>query len=411
MAPTVEQSVNATGLAPVTVPVPLFTPAEPAVFAKKRAAARAALATTTVPSDKKYTNWLRMKVAERFEGRAIGGAAPEFTIDQPDYDTGIKTIAIPLAKAIKDWPAEVAPYLMGDVLPPAAHYFSALSGSTYMDGVVVVIPKDTKVAVTADFSAEPGKLNGYRTIIVVNEGANATFLERNKPHRKAKGGTVVSHGVEVYVKPGATFSYYGLQQWPEDVSYFPAYRAVVEAGASMDWLIGSFGASLSQPWIESALAGEGAETNVRAVYYGTDAQHLDQTLTANHLVGHTSSDTYARGIVTDTAKAVYRGMIKIQRGAHGSSADQNGHGMLLTNTAHIDSIPGLEIDADDVTAGHGATVGQVDDEQLFYLMARGLSRDQARDMIIHGFFEDLFKRITSESIRSEFWRAVEAKRS
>ncbi len=411
-----QQSMTDSVTAAWTPLIPHFDPVEPTTFRKKRLEARKILDGLQPPSDKKYTNWERLKLAERFADKDIGGIAPELVIDQPDYDTGLKTIAIPLSKAVKDWPEHVEPYLAGEALPPDYNFMSAFSAATYTDGAVVVIPDNTTVDVTATFAAQPGKLNSYRTIIIVGEGAKATFTELTAPHtpRNPNGesaDTTITHGVEVYAKPNSRFSYYGLQEWTDDVSYWPVYRAIVERDATLDWLIGSFGAKLSQLQVESALSGPGATSAVRAVYYGSADQHFDQQLVANHVVGHTTSDTYARGVVDERAKAVYRGLIKIQRGAHGSSADQNGHAMLMTSDAHADAIPGLEIDADDVTAGHGATVGKVDEEQLFYLMARGLSREQAVEMLVRGFFEDLFKRITRADVRERFWNAVDSKRN
>lgn len=393
---------------PLTRPsLPEYRRAELPPYRKKRAAAHKALQVLDLPSDKKYTNWERLQLAGKFEGKDIGGVDPVFSIDQADYETGIKTIAIPLAKAVKDWPEHVTPYLQ-KALPETFHYYSALSAAYYRTGAVVVVPPDTEAHIVADYSLEAGKLNAYRTIVVVGAGARATFTEKTSGALLASE-TLLAHGVEVYVNANAKFDYYALQQWPAGVTSFSAYRALLERDSAMDWLIGSFGASLSHLHVESGLNGEGAESNVRAVYYGNNDQHFDQQLVASHLVGHTTSDTYARGIVDDTARAVYRGMIQIHPGAHGSSADQNGHAMLLKNTARVDSIPGLEIDADDVTAGHGATIGEVDEEQLFYLMARGIAEHEARDLIIHGFFEDLFKRVSRKEVREQFWSAVRAK--
>ena len=407
MVKTAEAPINASGLAPVQVTVPRFTPAEPAAFAKKRAAAREALARLQPPSDKKYTNWLRRNVAERFEGKALASPEPSFTIDQADYDTGLKTIAIPLAKAIRDWPDNVTGYLLGRALPADAHYFSALSGALYADGAAVVIPPNTKAEVTVELPAEPGKLNVFRIVVVAGEGSEATIFERTVGRPRAQ--TIVAAGAEVYAGPNAKLNYYALQEWPESVTHLAAYRSHQERDSRLDWLAGSFGANFSQIHVESGLAGAGASSNIRGTYFGTGEHHYEQQLVANHLVGRTDSNTYARGVAADRARAVYRGLIKIQKGAHGSSADQNGHAMLLGNDAHVDAIPGLEIDADDVVAGHGATVGQIDPEQLFYLMARGLPEEQARQTIIRGFFEDLFARIESPSVRAEFQRAVEAR--
>ncbi|MSU76364.1 Fe-S cluster assembly protein SufD [Patescibacteria group bacterium] len=433
MVKTVEKP-NASGLAPVTVTIPKFTPAEPAAFRKKRQAAQAALKKLQPPSDKKYTNWLRREIAEQFDGKSLASLEPSFEIKQADYNTGLKTIAIPLAKAIKDWPQNVESYLLGDALPADAHWFSALSGALYSDGAAIVVPPNTKAEVTIELPVESGKLNAFRIVVVAGEGSEVSVFEKsrhsgrreatarnhqasatdsrlrgNDGKESGNDTTIVTTGTEVYAGPNSNVSYYALQEWPDTVTHLAAYRSYQSRDAHLDWLIGSFGSGFTQVWAELGLTEEGASGNVFGSYFGGGKNHLEQSLIANHVVGKTSSETYARGVVAENARAVYRGMIKIQQGAHGSSADQNGHAMLLGNDAHADAIPGLEIDADDVVAGHGATVGQVDDEQLFYLMARGISEASARKLIIRGFFEDLFRRINSETARIEFQRAVEAR--
>lgn len=404
MVKTVEAPINASGLAPVQVTVPRFTPVETVIFAKKRAAARKALETLQPPSDKKYTNWLRRNIAERFEGKAVASPAPKLLVKS---ENAANVIALPLAQAIRQQPALVAEHLLGDALPASEHYFSALSGALYSDGAFVQVPADTKAEVTIELPAESGKLNAFRIVIVAEKNAEVTIFEKSTCKPRAQ--TIVTTGTEVYAGPNVTVNYYALQDWPETVTHLAAYRSHQQRDSKLDWLIGSFGGSFSQVLVESGLAGEGASSNIRGTYFGTGEHHYEQQLVANHLAGHTDSNTYARGVAAETSRAVYRGMIKIQPGAHGSSADQNGHAMLLGNDAHVDAIPGLEIDADDVVAGHGATVGQIDPEQLFYLMARGLPEIEARQTIIRGFFEDLFAKIESDSTREAFQRVVETR--
>lgn len=401
---------------------PVFQPVEAPAYVAFRRNGREALDTLSPPTDKKYTNWDRLKIGERFAGKDIGSVPPTFTIDQSDYDTGIKTIAIPLKKAIKDWPDNVQPHL-GKALPPDSHYFAALSAAYYTDGAAIVVPPNTKANITATFSAESGKLNAYRTIILVGEAAEATYTEicedaalkveagppRDRASRRPGLGTVVVHAVEAFAAPNSSLKFYGLQNWGTDVTNLAIYRAHQERDATVRWLLGQFGSGLTQLDLESTMLGEGAETSVHSTFYGTGTQHLDQRLVAHHAAQHTTSDTYTRGVVTDFAKQVYRGMIQIDPGAHGSSADQNGHVMLMANTAHADMIPGLEIDANDVVAGHGATVGQIDEEQLFYLRARGIPEVAARQMIIRGFYEALFRDVENVAIRERFWQAVQAK--
>lgn len=389
------------------IKLPAYKPVESKEFAAKREAAFRALAKLEVPSDKKYTSWDRYKLLERIAGLEIGGVDPTFELDQTENEEGLRAFALPLSKAIADWPEKAIEFMQA-ALPADDHYFSALSAAYYRTGAVIVVPAGVKADITTHFTAESGKLNAYRTILIVNPRAEVNYTEELGGNLGDE--TAVAHGVEVYAMADAKVNFHSLQRWPETVLNFAAYRAKVDRNARLNWLQGMFGSGFTQMHVESQLVKEGAETKVQSVFYGNAKQHFDQTLLANHVVGHTTSDTYTRGVLTDQARGVYRGMIAIQRGAHGSSADQNGHAMLLADTAHADMIPGLEIDADDVTAGHGATVGQVDAEQLFYLMSRGLPEADAREMIIRGFFEDMFKSVPLELVKAKYWEAVEAKR-
>lgn len=415
-----------------TVIFPQYVPVETPEYANFRQKARRALESLPLPTDKKYTNWERLKLSERFTDKDIGSVAPTFEIDQPDYETGLKTIAIPLKKAILDWPEHVLPHL-GKASPPEHDFFSALSGAFYTDGAAIVIPPGVKVDVTARFSAESGKLNAYRTILLVGDGAEATYTEEledasateavvahevsDTQGQSLVGGkapqdvqeTLVAHTVEVFSAAGSTLKFFGLQHWSDQVTNFSSYRANMERDSRLDWLLGHFGSALTQTEIESVMQGEGAETNVHSSFFLSGTQHVDQRLTARHAARHTASDTYTRGLVADRAKTVYRGMIDIEPGAHGSSADQNGHAMLMDDTAHADMIPGLEIDANDVTAGHGATVGQLDEEKLFYLMARGIPENEARHMLLRGFFESTLRHIPDGKVRRRFETAIAEK--
>ena len=392
------------GVASATIPIPRFTPREPVAFAKKRTAAYRALERLAPPSDKKYTNWARHGIAERFAGKAIGTLTPHVAVRS--YEGEFKPMGVSLRKAVNDWPEHVAGHLLGPALPVAAHYFSALSGALWKDGAVIVVPSGTKAVVDLSFPAESGSLSASRTVIVVKEGAELELFE----HGTGGGEAVLVRGIEAYVEDGAKLSYRSLADWDATATDLAVYRGRVGRNARLDWLAGSFGGSFSQVSVESALVAAGAETDVHGIYFGSAAQHFEQELVANHAAGRTTSDTYARGVCRDTARAVYRGMIRIAKGAHGSAADQNGHAMLLSERAHVDAIPGLEIDADDVIAGHGATVGQLDEEQLFYLMSRGLSRTVAERLIVSGFLQSLLADVDLRT-RALYQAAIDARLS
>jgi len=161
--------------------------------------------------------------------------------------------------------------------------------------------------------------------------------------------------------------------------------------------------------IENDLAGEGATSRVTGAYFADGTQHLDYDTFQEHIAPNTTSDFAFKGALRDEATVVWRGMIKVEKDAQRTNAYQENRNLLLSDKAHADSIPGLEIEANDVRCTHGATVGQVDRDQLFYLMARGLSRGEAERIIVRGFFTDLLDRIDLVPVREALGEALEAR--
>jgi Fe-S cluster assembly protein SufD len=157
--------------------------------------------------------------------------------------------------------------------------------------------------------------------------------------------------------------------------------------------------------------GEGAEAKLSGCYFGDGSQHFDFHTYQNHKIGNSTSDLLFKGALRGRARTIYQGLIKIHPNAQRSDAYQANRNLILSDKARADSIPSLEIEANDVRCTHGATVGQVDDEQLFYLMARGLTRHEAEKLIIGGFFAPVLDRIPSESLRDLVTAAVERKAS
>ena len=162
-------------------------------------------------------------------------------------------------------------------------------------------------------------------------------------------------------------------------------------------------------WIQNDLAGQGATSRVTGAYFADGVQRLDYDTFQEHIAPNTTSDFAFKGALRDTASAVWRGMIRVEEGAQKTNAYQENRNLLLSKTAHADSIPGLEILANDVRCTHGATLSQVDREQLFYLMARGLPRGEAERLIVRGFFQDVLDRIDLEPVRLALGAALEAR--
>ena len=161
--------------------------------------------------------------------------------------------------------------------------------------------------------------------------------------------------------------------------------------------------------MESYLAGRGAHVKVTGAYYLTGREHIDFDTTQEHAAPDTFSDLAFKGVLDDRARAVWRGVIRVDKGAQKTDAYQENRNLLLSADAQATPIPGLEIEANDVRCTHGATVGQVDRSQMFYLMARGLTHAEAERLIVRGFFEDVLERIGSQEVRDRVSDAIEAR--
>ena len=169
------------------------------------------------------------------------------------------------------------------------------------------------------------------------------------------------------------------------------------------------GGTRAKSRIESYLAGPGANAKVTGAYFLTGSEHADYDTTQEHAAPNTTSDLFFKGVLADHSRAVWRGVIRVDKGAQKTDAYQENRNLLLSHEAHADSIPGLEIEANDVRCTHGATIGQIDKLQLFYLMSRGLSRAQAERLIVRGFFQPILDRIGSDEVRESLAAELEAR--
>ena len=177
---------------------------------------------------------------------------------------------------------------------------------------------------------------------------------------------------------GAKVEYVSVQNLSRGTWHFASHHARVERDAELDWVAGGFGSAKGKIRIQNDLAGPGATSRVTGAYFADGSQHLDYDTFQEHIAPHTTSDFAFKGALRDSARTVWRGMIRVEEGAQKTNAYQENRNLLLSKTAHADSIPGLEILANDVRCTHGATLGQVDRELLFYLMTRGLTRVRGR---------------------------------
>jgi Fe-S cluster assembly protein SufD len=248
----------------------------------------------------------------------------------------------------------------------------------------------------------------WRLLVVAEEGSRFSLIEEyvsGSPDLAAYSNAAV----ELFVEQGAKLEYVSLQNYARETWHFATHHARVERDAELDWVAGGFGSRRGKVRIQNDLAGPGATSRVTGAYFADGTQHLDYDTFQEHIAPNTTSDFAFKGALRDAASVVWRGMIRVEKDAQKTNAYQENRNLLLSEEAHADSIPGLEILANDVRCTHGATLSQVDRDQLFYAMARGLTRGDAERLIVRGFFQDILDRIDLAPVREALAEALEAR--
>ena len=314
---------------------------------------------------------------------------------------------LPLRDALSSHPQLLEEQLGG--LVPVEDPFVARNEAGWRDGVLVFVPRGVQLSEPVRIEVpvdESGTAVGWRTLIVLEEGAEAEVWE----HWSSPGDEVdalLNSVVELSVGQGATLRYVNTQDISEKAWIFATQRAQVERDGRLDWAALGFGSARGKVRMETKLAGPGSEARVTGGYAGGPGQHLDYDTTQEHAAPNTNSDLAFRGVLAAGATAVWRGMIKVDPGAQQTDAFQESRNLLLSTEAHADAIPGLEILADDVRCTHAAAIAQIDKEQLFYLTSRGLDPAEAKGLVIEGFLEALVERLPEGAVREEISAALE----
>ncbi len=285
--------------------------------------------------------------------------------------------------------------------------FAALHAACWSGGTLLYVPRG--VAVDQPFHALSSMTDGGvdfgHTLVILEEGAEATMLNETASFGENEGGLHCG-AIELIVKPGANLRYINLQDWGEGVWHFAHQKAVVDRDAMLQWTIGAMGARLAKVNQHVSLVGPGANAQVNGVMFTEKKQHLSYHTLQHHEAPECRSDFLYKAALQDKSRTVWRGMIKVDDVAQKTDGYQRNDNLLLSAKARADSIPGLEIEADDVRCTHGSTSGRVDEELIFYCRCRGFTRKEAIRAIVTGFFQQIFDRITIESVRESLGAAI-----
>jgi Fe-S cluster assembly protein SufD len=299
------------------------------------------------------------------------------------------------------------PYFERCVVDPFKDKFSALHAAFWCGGTLLFVPKGVRVdePLHAFSVLHSGGVDFSKTLVILDEGAEATMLSETAS-TEANGGGLHCGSIELIVEPSARLRYVNLQNWGHDVWHFAHQKAHVAREGRLQWTIGALGSRLAKVNQHVAMTGPDAEVQVNGVMFTESRQHLSYNTHQHHQAAYCKSDLLYKAALQDRSRTVWRGMIKVDRDAQRTDAYQRNDNLMLSRDARADSIPGLEIEADDVRCTHGSTSGRVDDQQVFYAMTRGYTRREAVRMIVAGFFQQVFDRITIESVRDALGEAI-----
>ena len=315
-----------------------------------------------------------------------------------------------LRAAVSECPDLVREHLNTHAVKPEDGKFAALNAALWTHGVFLYVPRGKTVTLPAHsifYTTQPGATLGH-ILVVVDEGASIDYLhETLSPTLDADASFVGA--TELILKDGATLRFVTLQDWGHHMFEFSHQRARVGNDAQFDWITGQMGSKFVKAFMEIELDGKGSWGRMSAMYFPDGKQFMDLDTQQNHNAPHTTSDLLFKGVLKDQARSVWQGMIKAMPGAQKTDGFQANRNMLMGPDARVDSIPGLEIQADDVRCTHASATGQIEEEMLFYLMSRGLPRAEAVKLAIDGFFVPVLDRIPFENVRERMMAYVERK--
>ena len=307
---------------------------------------------------------------------------------------------------VREHGERIRPHLFRAVDP---HYdkFAALHAATWSGGALLYVPRGVVIdeplhmlSVLSDGGTDLG-----HALVILEEGAEATLLAETASVNGAAGGLHCG-AVELLVGPGAKLRYVNLQNWATGVWHFAHHKALVDKQGALQWTIAALGSRLAKVNQHVAMVGPGAHAQVNGVMFTEGKQHLSYHTRQHHQAASCKSDLLYKTALQDASRTVWRGMIKVDPGAQKTDGYQRNDNLMLSDHARCDSIPGLEILADDVRCTHGSTTGRGDDEQIFYARCRGLTRKEAVRMVVAGFFQQVFDRITIDSVREALGEAI-----
>ena len=314
-------------------------------------------------------------------------------------------IFLDMDDAVRAHPKLVQEYFM-QCVPSSDHKFAALHGAVWSGGTFLYVPKGVHVEepLQAYFRMNAKNMGQFEhTLIVLEEGAQAHYIEGcsapKYPSTSLRAGSnqgLHAGLVEIFVKPGATMRYSSVENWSRDTYNLNTKRAIIENDATMEWVGGNMGSGTTMLYPCSMLVGEGARCDHLALAFANEGQWQDTGAKVFHMAPHTSSSVVSKSISNGGGCSVYRGMLKVAPHAHNCTIAVECDALLLDEKSRTDTIPDIQIRNNDIPFAHEATVGKLSEEDVFYLMSRGIAKEEAKAMIVNGFIEPIIRSLPLE---------------
>jgi len=355
----------------------------------------------SVPEDIKRT-FDRLGIPEA-EKKSLAGVGAQYeseviyhNLKKSLEDKGI--VFLDMDEAVQKYPDMVKKYFMTNCVSPALHKFSALHSAVWSGGTFIYVPKGVKVEMPlqAYFRMNAKKGGQFEhTLIIADEGSEVHYIEGCSAPLYSEN-SLHAGCVEIHVLKNARVRYSSIENWSKNTYNLNTKRAVVDENGIMEWVNGNMGSKLTMLYPCSVLRGEGSKTDYIGIAYGGNGQNQDTGCKVYHFAPNTKSNVISKSISKDGGITSYRGLVEIKSGAKNSKASVRCDGLMLDNKSKAKTFPSMEVSEDDVEVAHEAAVGKVGEEQLFYLMSRGLSEEEATKMIVAGFIEPVIKELPME---------------
>jgi Fe-S cluster assembly protein SufD len=297
----------------------------------------------------------------------------------------------------------------GSVVDPQSNYLTALSAALFTTGTLIYVPEGVD-AEDVKIRAEMNSRSLFsHTLVVTEKSSSVTILEAIESGDEVDGARYFSNLVEIVAGENSYVQYGSLQNLDEETYTYTLKRGDAGTYSTINWIEGNLGSRLTRSDIETELNGDSSETKIVGAFFGHDDQHLDVNARVWHKAEHTTADLVTRGVLDDEARSVYEGVQDVGRDAWDTSSFQRENTLMLSDDSEADASPKLIINNHDTEASHAATVGQVDKEELFYMLSRSIPEEQARNMLVEGFFVPVLEEIEVDEFREDLEELIAAR--